>query len=67
MEVGQSPSFGKNAITIVIGKTHSKLRINLSSIMPRIDTGSTLHYSELMGHDIFGTFYRDTGSDSSFW
>ena len=41
--------FSENSLTIVISKTHLKLRINLSSIMHWIDTGSTLHYSEIYG------------------
>jgi len=57
--------FIENPLTIVIGKTHSKLRINLSSIMPGLIPDQPYITVRFMGHDRFGTFYRDTGSDSS--
>jgi hypothetical protein len=64
-KLDSSDLFRENPLTIVISRARLKLRINLSSIMSGLVPKSTLHYNELMGHDRFGTFYRDTGSDSS--
>ena len=63
--IAKNEHFNENPLTIVIGKTHSKLRINLSSIMPGLVADQPYITVRIMGHDRFGTFYRDTGSDSS--
>ncbi len=59
--------FNEKTLTIVTRRPHSKLRINLSSIMPGLIADQPYTTVRIMGHDIFGTFYRDTGSYSSIW